>query len=304
MAAPWAMVVRTARESPLTAALPRGSVVALIAGGGSLPAEIAGRLAEAGQSCVVFAIEGEAGEDDRFESHPSEPIALEDIGDLVARLKRRSATHVLMAGTVRRRPRIRDVHWSSGLFKALVDMAKALAHGDDRLLRALINHIEKQGIKVIAAQDVLPGLLATEGAVAGRKPGKRDMADIEAARAAVKAIGALDIGQAAIAIGGRVIALEGIEGTEGLLERTVELRHHGRLAGAKGGVLVKCAKPGQDLRADLPSIGPATVDAAAAARLAGIAVEAGRSLILELEQTRRRAAEKGIFIFGLEAGDP
>ncbi|MEZ5811462.1 MAG: UDP-2,3-diacylglucosamine diphosphatase LpxI [Rhizobiaceae bacterium] len=302
--APRAMTAPTKGETPLAVTLPQGSVVALIAGGGSLPAEIAGRFAEAGQPYVVLAIEGEADDGDRFASHPVDPIALEDAGSLIARLKRRSATHVLMAGTVRRRPRLRDVRWNTGLFKVALDIAWALAHGDDRLLRAVIDHIEKHGIKVISVQDVLPDLLAAEGVVAGRKPGKRDMADIEAARTAVEAIGALDIGQAAIAVGGRVIALEGIEGTEGLLARTAELRHHGRLAGAAGGVLVKCAKPGQDLRADLPSIGPATIDAVAGAGLAGIAVEAGRSLILEREETIRRADDKGIFVFGLEAREP
>ena len=128
--------------------------------------------------------------------------------------------------------------------------------------------------------------------------------DIEAAHAAAKAIGALDIGQAAIAIGGRTIALEGVEGTHGLLERTLELRGHGRLAGKTRGVLVKCAKPGQELRADLPSIGPQTVEAAHAAGLAGIAVEAGRSLILEGPVVLARANALGLFVYGLPAVEP
>ena len=123
-------------------------------------------------------------------------------------------------------------------------------------------------------------------------------------RGIAKAIGALDIGQAAIAIGGRAIALEGVEGTHGLLERTLELRGHGRLAGKTRGVLVKCAKPGQELRADLPSIGPQTVEAAHAAGLAGIAVEAGRSLILEGPVVLARANALGLFVYGLPAVEP
>ena len=84
-----------------------------------------------------------------------------------------------------------------------------------------------------------------------------------------------------MAIGGRAIALEGVEGTEGLLARIKDLRSHGRIAGKKRGVLVKCAKPGQEERLDLPAIGPQTVTAAHQAGLAGIAVEAGRSLVLD-----------------------
>jgi DUF1009 family protein len=135
-------------------------------------------------------------------------------------------------------------------------------------------------------------------------PWKSDWRDIEAGRAAAKAIGALDIGQAAVAVGGRVIALEGIEGTGGLLDRAKELRSHGRIAGKTRGVLVKCSKPGQELRADLPSIGPQTVDAAHAAGLAGIAIEAGHSLILDGPTTIARANALGLFIVGLPAAEP
>ncbi|TIU20728.1 MAG: DUF1009 domain-containing protein, partial [Mesorhizobium sp.] len=136
----------------------------------------------------------------------------------------------------------------------------------------LTRGLEKRGITVVGAHQIVPDLAAAEGTLTAAGPRQSDWRDIEAGRAAAKAIGALDIGQAAVAIGGRAIALEGIEGTKGLLERTRELRGHGRLAGKTRGVLVKCAKPGQELRADLPSIGPQTVEAAHAAGLAGIAV--------------------------------
>lgn len=277
------------------------SVIALIAGGGSLPAELADRLAENGLNTVVMPIEGEADDDARFQKHQVERILLEEFGGLITRLKRHAATHVLMAGTVKRRPRIAALRLSPGLFRALIDVAWALARGDDSLLRAVIGHVEKSGFSVISAQDVLPELLADEGVIAPARPSKRDLADISAATTAARAIGTLDIGQAAIAIGGRVVALEGIEGTDGLLARTADLRSHGRLAGARGGVLVKCSKPGQELRADLPAVGPETVDAAAKAGLAGIALEAGRSLLLEREETLRRARDRKVFIYGIEA---
>ncbi|RWG64886.1 UDP-2,3-diacylglucosamine diphosphatase LpxI, partial [Mesorhizobium sp.] len=135
----------------------------------------------------------------------------------------------------------------------------------------------------VGAHEIVPDLAAGEGTLTKAGPKQSDWRDIEAGRAAAKAIGELDIGQAAIAIGGRVIALEGIEGTKGLLERTRELRGHGRLAG---------------------KIGPQTVEAAHAAGLAGIAVEAGRSLILEGPATLARANALGLFIVGFPATEP
>src|SRR5690606_8572029 len=136
---------------------------------------------------------------------------------------------------------------------------------------------EKAGIEVIGVHELLPEIVVEARCYTSRLPGRQDWRDISAALEAARAIGTLDIGQAAIAIGGRAIALEGIEGTDGLLQRTVGLRDHGRLAGASGGVLAKCAKPQQELRADLPAIGPRTVVDAARAGLSGIVLQAGRT---------------------------
>lgn len=295
------MVANTKSRADGTGILPADAVVGLIAGGGSLPVDIAGRLSSEGVQSRIFPIEGEADADQSFFGLPGEGIAIEDFGGLVALLRRHGVTHVLMAGTVKRRPKISGMRLHLGLFNAIVDVAKSLARGDDGLLKAVINHIEKHDIRVVSTQDILPELLVEAGRIAGPRPGKGDRADMKAAAEAAKAIGALDVGQAAIAVAGRAIALEGIEGTEGLLERMVDLRNHGRLAGAKGGVLVKCAKPSQELRVDLPAIGPDTIDAAARAGLAGIALEAGRSLILDRAETLHRAERQGLFVFGLEA---
>lgn len=293
------MVASTKNRVEGAGALPADAVVGLIAGGGALPVDIAGRLLTEGVQSRVFPIEGEADADQKFSGLPREAIAIEDFGGLVALLRRHGVTHVLMAGTVKRRPKIASLRPHMGLVRVFIEVVWALARGDDSLLRAIINHIEKRGIRVISAQDILPELLVAEGQVAGPRLSKRDRADIVAAVEAAKAIGAIDVGQAAIAVGGRAIALEGIEGTDGLLTRMIELRDHGRLAGAKGGVLAKCAKPDQEMRADLPAVGPDTIDAAARAGLAGIALEAGRSLILDRDETLRRAENHGLFVFGL-----
>ncbi|TIS58850.1 MAG: DUF1009 domain-containing protein [Mesorhizobium sp.] len=281
-----------------------GARVGIIAGGGSLPVEVAAGLAGRGHSPVVIMIEGEVDRKSDLAGYEHENLALEDIGSLVSLLRRRKISHLVLAGEVRRRPRLIDLRLSLGLLAVVPSMIMALASGDDGLLKVLTRGLEARGVRVVGAHEIVPELVAAEGSLTKAAPRKSDWRDIRAAHAAAKAIGALDIGQAAVAIGGRAIALEGIEGTHGLLERTRQLRGHGRLAGRTRGVLVKCAKPGQELRADLPSIGPFTVEAAHAAGLAGIAVEAGRSLVLEGPATIARANALGLFVIGLPGTGP
>jgi len=185
----------------------------------------------------------------------------------------------------------------------LTRVASALGKGDNALLSTLVQLIEEVGPRVVGAHEIVPDLLAVEGPIGKVKPQAGDHRDLAAAFAAAKALGALDIGQAAVAIGGRVVAVEDIEGTDGLLARAIELRRHPRLAGKKRGVVVKCSKPAQELRADLPGIGPQTVRAAHAAGLAGIGVEAGCSLILNYEAVRICADELGLFVVGMNGAD-
>jgi DUF1009 family protein len=272
--------------------LAAGDRVAVVAGSGRLPVH----------SPFIVKLAGEAGDDPALASFEHERLALEEIGSLLPLLKRRKITHVVLAGGVSRRPHWRQIRLTLALLRILPRILMALARGDDGLLRAVIGQIEAEGFKVLGAHEIVPDLLAPEGPMTRARPRKGDLADLDAALAAARAIGALDIGQAAVAIGGRVVALEGVEGTDGLLERVKELRHHGRVGGRKRGVLVKCAKPGQELRADLPGIGPATVDAAHAAGLAGIGVEAGHSLVLDFGEMLKRADALGLFVVGLPAG--
>jgi DUF1009 family protein len=277
--------------------------IGLIAGGGSLPAELARRLCERGEEPFVLAIAGEVPECSAIPTNECRTIALEEIGEVIGLLKKAGVSRIVLAGTIGRRPRLRDIRWSWGLIAMLPRLVPALKRGDDGALRAVIAHLEAHGIAVVGAHELVPDLLAEAGVLTRVRPRPEDRQDIAAARAAARAIGALDIGQAAIAIGGRAVALEGIEGTDGLLERMETLRGHGRIAGQVRGVLAKFAKPIQELRADLPAIGPATVEGAARARLAGIVVEAGRSLILERERTIDAADRLGLFILALEPGE-
>lgn len=285
--------------------LPPGSRVGIIAGGGALPAEVARGLAEQGLETFVLIVEGEATPGSGLDRYPHETLTLERLGSLVGTLRRHKITHVVLAGEIRRRPRLAAMRISLGLLAIVPLVVAALARGDDGLLKVVVRGLEARGFTVLGAHEVVPELVATEGALTRKAPSVADRRDMEAACEAAKAIGALDIGQGAVAIGGRAIALEGIEGTNGMLERVKELRGHGRLAGKAGGVLVKCAKPGQELRADMPTIGPRTVELVHAAGLAGIGVEAGRSLIMEGPAMIARADALGLFVVGLPAkGEP
>jgi DUF1009 family protein len=114
----------------------------------------------------------------------------------------------------------------------------------------------------------------------------------------------LDVGQGAVSVGGRIVALEGVEGTDQMIERVAGLRAAKRISQRRRGVLVKLCKPQQDLRADLPSIGVSTILNAKAAGLGGIAVEAGRALILERKAAIDAADAAGMFIFGIDRGLP
>jgi DUF1009 family protein len=282
---------------------PSAGRIGIIAGGGALPVEIAAKLADEGRPPFVVLVEGEVAAESALLGYEHAFIALEGFGDLVSLLKQNSVTQAVMAGTISRRPHWRSLRVNFALLAFLPKAVAALARGDDALLRAVIGHVESSGIKIVGAHEILPDLLAPEGIMTRAKPDARARRDIDAALAAARAIGALDIGQGAVAVGGRAIALEGIEGTDGLLERVRDLRSNGRIAANKGGVLVKCAKPGQELRADLPTIGVATVEGAHAAGLAGVAVESGRSLVLGYSEMVWRADALGLFVLGLPKQD-
>jgi len=160
---------------------------------------------------------------------------------------------------------------------------------------------DQHNVTVVGAHEIMPELLTPKGLLFGRKPSKKALHNIDKAFEACKALGALDIGQAAVAVGGRVVAVEGIEGTDGMLERIASMRASGRLyEDGKHGVLVKTMKPDQDMRADLPTIGPKTIDGLIKAGLKGVAIEAGHSLLLEREETLAKAKQSGVFVYGLD----
>jgi hypothetical protein len=177
----------------------------------------------------------------------------------------------------------------------------AARKGDDALLRMLIHEFEKEGFSVEGATDVMDDLALAAGPLGAVSPGPEHIADIEQALEVARAVGRLDAGQAAVVCRGLVLALEAAEGTDALLARVADLPEalRGR-PGAPLGVLAKAPKPIQETRVDLPTMGPATVQAVARAGLAGIVGEAGKLLVLDREAVIRLADELGVFILGVE----
>jgi DUF1009 family protein len=273
--------------------------VAVVAGSGRLPIDVAQGLAALGHKPLVIRVRGEADDDPAYAAFDAEEMSLGAFASHFASVKRRGFTHMVLAGGIGRRPKLSEIRVNLMLLRFLPRLLKALIGGDDRLLSLLVKSIEAEGVRVVGAHQIVPDLLADEGPMSRVRPSTADRRDLDAALIAARAIGGLDIGQGAVAIGGRAIALEGIEGTDAMLERVKGLRGHGRLAGRTRGVLVKCAKPAQELRADLPTIGPATVEGAHAAGLAGIGVEAGRTLVMERGKTVALADRLGLFVVGL-----
>lgn len=273
---------------------------AVIAGSGLLPELLAGELVSHGQVPVIAAINNEAGT--WVADYSNFTVQIAEIGRLVQELKARGIVNIVMAGGVRSRPEISNIRPDWTTLRSIPSFLLALRRGDDALLRTFMKVMQGQGFKVLAAHEIMPDLLASFGTMTKALPNKQDEEDVARALEAARQLGHLDIGQGAVAVHGRVVAVEGAEGTEGMLARVSELRAARRITQKRGGVLVKIAKPGQDRRADLPAIGPETINQSARAGLAGIAVEADASLILGFEETIRRANSHNMFVHGLRSG--
>lgn len=273
--------------------------LAILAGKGRFPVLVAKAARELGHDPYILEIKGEADQDWTGFDHCQ--ISIADLSAFGAIVRGQGIGSVVLAGGIARRPDLTEIRptWRS-LRSMIASFRLVRSGGDDKLLRFVISVLENEGVKVLAAQQVAPDLLGLVGPLSGVNPGKADLKDISAASTAALALGRLDIGQGAVSVRGRVIALEGLEGTDAMLKRVAELRAVGRLSSGGGGVLVKLCKPGQDERADLPSIGPSTVVNAHAAGLSGIAIEAGRALVLERQRVVEEADRLGLFVTGIE----
>jgi DUF1009 family protein len=219
------------------------------------------------------------------------------IGRMVGTLRSERTDALVIAGGVRR-PDLWKVRPDWGLFLSLPQIVGMLAGGDDSVLSRVVRFFEAKGIVVRGAHEVAPDLLVGAGSAGALALDWQARADAELGFAVRAALGPLDAGQAVAVAGGKVLAIEGAEGTDAMLARVAGLRG-AHESPTRSGVLAKGPKPGQELRVDMPVIGPRTVAAAADADLAGLAVEAGAVLLLDRREAVQAANERGIAIEGL-----
>ena len=268
--------------------------IGILAGSGTLPVEIAGALAAQGRSVYVVAIDGSA--DKRLEAYPSENLNLGRVGAMLAAFRRAGCKELVIAGGLQR-PDLLALRPDWGFVRRLGHVLASTRGGDDSVLRRVIHLFEREGFVIRGVGELVPELLSTGSAFGQCQPNDNDKAAMARARQVLDALGPFDLGQGVVATADRIVAVEGTRGTDAML---AELGPGGSGAGqARGGVLVKLAKPGQDMRIDLPAIGPVTVERAAAAGLAGIAVGAGSAIVLNRAMMVANADREGLFVAGI-----
>ena len=255
------------------------SEYAIIAGSGMLPKILSEKI-----DCKIISFEGQGL--DNLQSDLKTSIG--KIGEITEYLKVNNIKKIIFAGGIKK-PKISEIETDLEGKKLLAKIAvgklfsKRLP-GDNKVLVKIITYLEESGFEVIGAHEIALELLAESGDIAGSGKGYEE--DIELGTKAAKELGKQDKGQAVIVSDGEVTQ-EDESGTEELIKK------------CKAGVLVKCKKPQQDERVDLPTIGPDTIEQLRHSGLAGVAVEAGASLILDKDQVIEKANEYGIFVVGV-----
>jgi DUF1009 family protein len=264
----------------------------LIAGGGRLPTVIAESCRARGREPFVIRLPGAA--DPALAAFEGADVGLAELGTSLKALRRAGCRSVCLAGNVRR-PDFSALKPDLAALKHLPRLIAAAGKGDDALLRAVLAMFEAEGFEVEGAGAAAPDLLLGPGPLGSLAPGPDAADDAAAAIAAARRLGLTDAGQAAVVRAGRLLAVEDAHGTDAMLARC------DGGAGGRDGVLAKVPKPGQDRRVDLPTIGVATVEGAAAAGLAGIVGEAGQLLVVDKAAVRAAADRLGLFVVGVEA---
>jgi DUF1009 family protein len=259
----------------------------IVAGGGGLPARLVAACRAQQRDVFVLAIEGQA-DSTVTEGVPHAWVRLGAAGEGLRLLHAAGVVDLVLAGRIRR-PSLSELR-PDARAASILARAGLLRRGDDTLLSRIVAEFEREGFRVVGADDVLEGLIVTAGPIGGLRPDAEAERDITRGIEVVRALGVLDIGQAAVVQQGLVLGVEGIEGTDALIARCGPLQREGRAA-----ILVKLAKPQQDRRVDLPVVGLETLASLQAAGFCGIAVGAGSTLIIDRPAFAAAADAAGLF---------
>lgn len=263
------------------------SKLGIIAGSGNLPIEIARLQRESGGESFVAALD----ENSSFKGFEHRYFALGAVGGILDYFKENSVKEIIIIGGVKR-PDFKSlkVDFSGGILISKILKQKVL--GDDNLLKIVADYVESKGFKVISPDKLLKESADRLGFISSKKtPSSEEMVDVKIGQKIIKALGELDVGQSVIVCRGHVLGIEAAEGTDKLIERCALLRKE-----KKGGVLVKMSKSSQDMRLDVPVIGPETIVSLAKNGFAGIAIQKDGVIITDPEKTKKLLDESEMFL--------
>ncbi len=271
------------------------SRLGVVAAAGSIPIAVCEAARSQGIEVFVVGLKGQA--DQALSQFPHRWVRLGAVGNLLGVLRDAGCRDIVIVGALKR-PDLWRVGVDFGFIRHLPTILSLTRGGDDTILKRVVRFFEAQGFTVRGAHEIAPALLAPLGPFGTHGPMEDHAGDIAQGLALLDALAPFDVGQAVVVAGGHVLAIEAAEGTDRMLKRCAELRQWGRRR--RTGVLVKAAKRGQELRVDMPVIGPRTAEFAAEAGLAGIAVASGEVMIADQAEMISVADRHDIFITGVE----
>ena len=267
--------------------------VGLIAGSGQFPILFARTARRRGVEVIAVAHRGETAPELVHHVDAITWVQPGQVQALIDALTAHGVTRAVMVGGIAKPRLFREILPDA---RALAAIARVGKLRDDLLLRTLAEELERDGIQVVESTLFLEEIVPGPGVLGSRAPTPEEWTDIRYGFQVVKAIGRFDIGQSVVIRGGTVMAVEGIEGTDATIRRAGELVN-GDI------VVVKASKPIQDLRFDLPAIGPQTIRTIAEVRGRVLAVEARRTIVLDREETVARADEAGIALVAVDPAE-
>lgn len=276
--------------------------VVVVAGAGALPGLVLDALAKAGRPARLLALSGFC---DRALARRADAVSsLLDVSGILARLAEWRPCAVTLAGGVTR-PSPAAIGNGVAAWRNRAQIAEVFAKGDDHLLRGVIALLEEQGHRVVGVHELAPDLLAPAGVLGAVRPGPEHARAITTGFSCLSALSPFDVGQACVAVDGRILAIEGPEGTDRMLRRVrPAFSLLGGRAKPSGGVLCKAAKHGQEMRVDLAASGVRTIENAARAGLAGVALGAGTTLAIDRPAMIAAADRLGLFLVGVDPAHP
>lgn len=278
-----------------------GKKIGLVAGWGSFPVEIAELCKQEGAELFVVGLSGHADPHLAELADQFRWMGVAKLGGHIRFFRQHNVTQVALAGKLFKDKLLYHGWGWLGLLPDLtclramasIVVTHSQSARDDSFLGSVVRAYQRVGIEILSANQVAPKLLVKEELIVGKPPSSRQWADIEFGWQVARQMGAMDIGQSVIVKDQNVLSVEAIEGTDALIDRT------GALCPKGGFALIKVAKPQQDLRFDLPTIGPQTVQKLAAAGGNLIVIEAGMTILVEREETIAAANRLGVTIVAI-----